>query len=234
MSTSVLTFFSLAVETELFFKVETFLFPLAGAEELFVSFMIIRENVFCLGGNRDHVPACLCHMLYCIARSEEYNLAFFVAKRMEFFTKQARLLLPYGMLLTHLFDHVMFENPELSNDSYILYDRVMYPLTAQQERKTRKDYGTKRGRPSTSTSFSSAFGQPSSSYHIDDDNDENNEGTSRASTPSPTRFVNSLSNDIPQVFSNPPHIDQNIEAFYTRQIEILNVKSNCEMSNRVA
>ncbi|GJW53230.1 hypothetical protein Tco_0097315 [Tanacetum coccineum] len=26
---------------------------------------IIRENVFCLGGNRDHVPACLCFMLYC-------------------------------------------------------------------------------------------------------------------------------------------------------------------------
>ncbi|GJS04164.1 copia protein [Tanacetum coccineum] len=24
---------------------------------------IIRENVFCLGGNRDHVPACLCYML---------------------------------------------------------------------------------------------------------------------------------------------------------------------------
>ncbi|GKF60161.1 hypothetical protein Tco_0176947 [Tanacetum coccineum] len=22
---------------------------------------IIRENVFCLGGNRDHVPACLCY-----------------------------------------------------------------------------------------------------------------------------------------------------------------------------
>ncbi|GKD77463.1 hypothetical protein Tco_1340084 [Tanacetum coccineum] len=29
---------------------------------------IIRENIFSLGGNRDHVPACLCQMLYCIAR----------------------------------------------------------------------------------------------------------------------------------------------------------------------
>ncbi|GJS98420.1 hypothetical protein Tco_0819590 [Tanacetum coccineum] len=105
---------------------------------------------------------------------------------------------------------------QLSNDNYILYDRVMYPLTAQQERKTRKDYGTKRGRPSSSTSSSSAFGQPSSSHHIDDDNDGNDEGTSRASTPCPTRFVNSLSNAIPQVFSNPPHIDLNMEAFYTR------------------
>ncbi|GKD00825.1 hypothetical protein Tco_1171099 [Tanacetum coccineum] len=81
---------------------------------------IIRENVFCLGGNRDHVSVCLCHMLYCIAS-------------------------------------------------------VIYPLTAQQERKTRKDYGTKRGLPSTSSSSSSAFGQPFSSHHIDDDNDGNDE-----------------------------------------------------------
>ncbi|GJY67197.1 hypothetical protein Tco_0469435 [Tanacetum coccineum] len=175
---------------------------------------IINENVFCLGDNRDYVLACLCHMLYCIARSEQYNIAFFVAKPMEFVTKKTRLILPYGMLLTHLFNHVMSENPELSNDSY-----VMYPLIAQQERKTRRDYGTKIGRPSTSATSSSAFGQPSSSYHIDDDNDGNDKGTSHASTPSPTRFVNSLSNDIPKVFSNLPNIDPNMEIFYTRQEE---------------
>ncbi|GJS04014.1 pentatricopeptide repeat-containing protein [Tanacetum coccineum] len=95
---------------------------------------IIRENVFCVGGNRDHVPACLCHMLYCIAS--------------------------HGVL----------------DDYYDLHDRVMYPLTAQQERKTRKDYGTKRGRHSTSSS--SAFSQPSSSHLNNDDNDGNDEGTS--------------------------------------------------------
>ncbi|GKB10995.1 hypothetical protein Tco_0844918 [Tanacetum coccineum] len=85
---------------------------------------------------------------------------------------------------------------------------------------TRKDYGTRRGRYSTSSSFS--FGQPSSSHPNDDDNDENDKGTSRASTPSPTRFVNSLSNDIPQIFSNPPNVDLNMEAFYSHQTRILN------------
>nr|GEY22290.1 retrovirus-related Pol polyprotein from transposon TNT 1-94 [Tanacetum cinerariifolium] len=44
---------------------------------------IIRENVFCLGVNRDHVPACLCYMLYCVANFEKFNLAYFMAKRME-------------------------------------------------------------------------------------------------------------------------------------------------------
>ncbi|GJT38140.1 hypothetical protein Tco_0938005 [Tanacetum coccineum] len=181
---------------------------------------IIWENVFCLGGNWDHVPACLCYMLYCIARSEKFNLSFFIAKRMEFVNKHVRLILPYGMLLTRLFKFVMGESPELFIESYVLYDRVMYPLTAQQERKTRKDYRTKRGRHFISSS--STFGKPSSSHLNDDDDDGNDEGTSRASTPSSTRFVNSLSNDIPRVFSNPPNIDPNMEPFYTRQTEILN------------
>ncbi|GJZ94703.1 hypothetical protein Tco_0666906 [Tanacetum coccineum] len=156
---------------------------------------IIRENVFCLGVNRDHVPAYLHYMLNCGSKSERFNLAFFIAERMEFVTKQARLILPYGMLLTRLFKYVMSESPELFNESYVLYDRVMYPLTAQQERKTRKDYGTKRGRHSTSSS--SAFDHPSSSHLNDDGDDENDDGTSRASTPSLTQFVNSLINEVP-------------------------------------
>ncbi|GKC37295.1 hypothetical protein Tco_1049679 [Tanacetum coccineum] len=142
---------------------------------------------------------------------------------MEFVTKQVRLILPYGMLLTRLFKYVMSESPELFNESYVLCDCVMYPLVAQQERKTRKDYGPKRGLHSTSSS--SAFDQPSSSHLNDDDDDDddgNYEGTSRASTPSPTHFVNSLTNKVPRVFENPPNVEPGMEQFYTRQIEILN------------
>ncbi|GKF51514.1 hypothetical protein Tco_0147981 [Tanacetum coccineum] len=158
-------------------------------------------------------------MLYCVVHSEKFNLAYFMAKRMEWVTKQKRLILPYGMLLTRLFKFVMNENQELKNESYVLYDRVMNPLTAQQERKTRKDFGMRRGHHSTSSSF--AFGQPSSS-HLNDDDDGNDEGTSRASTPSPIRYVNSLTNAVPQVFQNPPNVDPHLEPFYNRQTEIIN------------
>nr|GEW05268.1 retrovirus-related Pol polyprotein from transposon TNT 1-94 [Tanacetum cinerariifolium] len=153
---------------------------------------IIRENVFCLGGNRDHVPACLCYMLYCVANSKKFNLAYFMTKRMEWVTKQAKLILPYGMLLTCLFDFIIDENPKLTNKSYVLYDRVMNPLAAQLERKPRKDRGTRRGLHSTS---SSTFNEPSSS-HLNNDDDGNNEGTSCASTPSPIRYVYSLTNKV--------------------------------------
>ncbi|GKF44519.1 hypothetical protein Tco_0131071, partial [Tanacetum coccineum] len=32
---------------------------------------LIRENVFGLGGHRDHLPACLAHMLYCVVAEEQ-------------------------------------------------------------------------------------------------------------------------------------------------------------------
>ncbi|GJY91489.1 hypothetical protein Tco_0506685 [Tanacetum coccineum] len=143
-----------------------------------------------------------------------------MAKRMEWVTKQARLILPYGMLLARLFKFIMNEYPELYNESYVLYDRVMNPLASQLERKTRKDCGTRRGRHYTS---SSTFDQPSSSHLNDDDDDDgNDEGTSRASTPSPIRYVNSLTNEVPQIFQNPPDIDPDLEPLYTRQTEIIN------------
>ncbi|GJW46023.1 hypothetical protein Tco_0077669 [Tanacetum coccineum] len=104
---------------------------------------------------------------------------------------------------------IISKSPELLNQSYVLYDRVMNPLTAQQERKTRKDRGIRRGRHSTSSS--SDFDQPSSS-HLNDDDDGNDEGTSCVSTLSPIRYVNS------------PNIDPHLEPFYTRQTEIISLQ----------
>ncbi|GJR71027.1 hypothetical protein Tco_0017092 [Tanacetum coccineum] len=188
---------------------------------------IIRENVFCLGGNRDHVPNCLCHMLYCIATSTRYNLAFFILKRMEAIRCQSKVNLPYGMLLTRLFKHIVSNSPELSDDHYILCDCVMCPLAPHYERKTRADHGMKRCRQSNSASSSSVFIYTSPSHHLDDNDDENEKDTSRASTSSPSQFVNSLSNVVPQVFETPPHENQ---TKHTYQTQIINPKVNTEMS----
>ncbi|GJZ55862.1 hypothetical protein Tco_0611055 [Tanacetum coccineum] len=65
---------------------------------------IIRENVFCLGGNQDHVSACLCFMLYCVIHSERFNLAYYMAKRIEWVTKQDRTDLhnDFGLISTKI------------------------------------------------------------------------------------------------------------------------------------
>ncbi|GJY16341.1 hypothetical protein Tco_0386763 [Tanacetum coccineum] len=91
----------------------------------------------------------------------------------------------------------MNEYPKLNNESYVLYDRVMTPLAVQLERKPRRDHGMRRGRHSTSSSF--AFDQLSSSHINNDDDDGNDEGTSGASTPPLIHYVNSLTNQVPQL-----------------------------------
>ncbi|GKC45910.1 hypothetical protein Tco_1063632 [Tanacetum coccineum] len=135
------------------------------------------------------------------------------------------------MLLTRLFKYVISESPEFSNDRYFLCDRVMYPLTAQQERNTRKDYGMRRGRPSTSSS--SAFGQPSSSPAIDDDNDGNNEGTCVQSLIPPLILSIRCQMTFLKSFPIYPTLTQTWKPSLLVKPKSSTVKSNCEMSNVV-
>ncbi|GJR41913.1 hypothetical protein Tco_1310016 [Tanacetum coccineum] len=147
---------------------------------------IIRENAICLGGHKDHVSACLCHMLYCIETSTRYNLAFFVLKRMEKTRSKPKELLPYGMLLTRLFKHVVSVFPELAIDRYISHDRVMHPLAPHYERKTRSDRGKKRPRESNASSSSTTLNHPSSSHPLDDPIDENDDESFHSNPSSPS------------------------------------------------
>nr|GEW45919.1 copia protein [Tanacetum cinerariifolium] len=90
------------------------------------------------------------------------------------------------------------ESLELINESYILYDCVMNPFTAHQERKTRMDRGMRRGRHSTS-SFS-AIDQPYSSYFHDDGNE------SKPQSSPPT------SNDTPSPQSSNPFLENMMDS----------------------
>ncbi|GJT11508.1 hypothetical protein Tco_0858550 [Tanacetum coccineum] len=84
-------------------------------------------------------------------------------------------LLPYGMLLTRLFKHVLSVFLELAIDHYLSHDRVMHPLSPHYEQKTRLDHGKKRPRDSNASSSSTTLNHPSSSRPLDDIVDENDE-----------------------------------------------------------
>ncbi|GJS40941.1 hypothetical protein Tco_0565984 [Tanacetum coccineum] len=110
---------------------------------------LIRENVFGLGGHRDHLPACLAHMLYCVVAEEQYNLAYFFVKRIECARANPTANLPYGMFLTRLYRHIMEAYPHLDNGIYDIVDRVMRPLALKQTRSTpRSDLGKAQSVPS--------------------------------------------------------------------------------------
>nr|GEX87999.1 hypothetical protein [Tanacetum cinerariifolium] len=105
---------------------------------------LIRENVFRLAGNRDHLLACLAHMLYCIVAEEQYNLAYFFVKRIECAQSNLTFNLPYGMFLTRLYQHIIEHYPHLDNGIYIVVDLVMRPLALKQTRKPQSDRGKAR------------------------------------------------------------------------------------------
>ncbi|GJZ73170.1 hypothetical protein Tco_0637316 [Tanacetum coccineum] len=83
---------------------------------------LIRENVFGLGGHRDHLPACLAHMLYCVVIEEQCNLAYFFVKRIQCARATSTANLPYGIFLTRLYRHVMETYPHLDNGIYDIVD----------------------------------------------------------------------------------------------------------------
>nr|GFA67748.1 ribosomal protein L7Ae/L30e/S12e/Gadd45 [Tanacetum cinerariifolium] len=177
---------------------------------------LIRENVFGLGGHRDHLLACLAHMLYCVVAKEQYNLAYFFVKRLECSNATPTANLPYGMFLTRLYRYVMETYPHLENGIYDIVERVMRPFALRQTRRPRSD----RGKARHSVSSSSSYHQGTLSHQYDDDDVK----TSRASTTSPTTYLNSLHPLDYQNYHVPSSFEQTDETLFTRQTTLLNQK----------
>nr|GEU88222.1 copia protein [Tanacetum cinerariifolium] len=181
---------------------------------------IIHENAICLGVHKDHVLACLCYMLYFIESSTPYNLAFFILKRMEKTQNKPKELLPYGMLLTRLFKHVVSVFPKLAIDHYILHDRFINPLAPYYERKTRLDHGKKRPRESNASSSSTTVNHTSSSYPLDDTIDENDDESFHSNSSSQSQNVSSSSNVALRVRQNTPHEIHNLNTYLFETINL--------------
>ncbi|GKF64590.1 hypothetical protein Tco_0188038, partial [Tanacetum coccineum] len=80
-----------------------------------------------------------------------------------------------------------------------------------------------RGKARHSVSSSSSHHQDTSSHqHDDDDDDDDNVQTSRASTPSPTTYLNSLDPLNYQNYQMPSASKQTDKTLFERQIVLLN------------
>ncbi|GJZ28645.1 hypothetical protein Tco_0573292, partial [Tanacetum coccineum] len=176
---------------------------------------LICENVFGLGGHRDHLSASLAHMLYCIVAKEQYNLAYFFVKRIECTQATSTANIPYGMFLTRLYRRVMEHYPHLDNGIYNVVDRVMHPLALKQTQKPQSD----RGKARHSVSSTSTHHNYGSSSHQGDDEDY---GASRASTPYPTTHLNSLRLLNYQRYDIPTCYQQDDDLLFEGQTVLLN------------
>ncbi|GJX12559.1 hypothetical protein Tco_0204317 [Tanacetum coccineum] len=129
-------------------------------------------------------------------------------------------LLPYGMLLTRLFKHVVFVFPELAIDHYISHDRVMHLLAPYYERKMRSNDGKKRPHESNASSSSTTLNYPSSSRPLDDTIDVNDDESFHSNSSFPSQNVSSLSNVVPRVRQNPPHESYNLNTYLSETINL--------------
>ncbi|GJS06061.1 hypothetical protein Tco_0362857 [Tanacetum coccineum] len=124
--------------------------------------------------------------------------------------------LPYGMFLTCLFRHVIEPYPHLDNGIYDVVERVIRSLALKQTQKPQSDCG--KARHSVS-STSTHHNRGSSSHQGDDDEDD---GASRASTPFPITYLNSLKPLNYQRYDIPTSSEQNDDLLFERQTELLN------------
>nr|GEW16288.1 zf-CCHC domain-containing protein/UBN2 domain-containing protein [Tanacetum cinerariifolium] len=106
--------------------------------------------------------------------------------------------------------------PHFYNDIYDIFERVMRPLTLKQTRRPQSD----RGKAHHSVSSSSSHHQGISSHQHEDDDDDVE--TSRASTPSPTIYLNSLDPLNYQNYQMPSFFKQTNETLFERQTTLLN------------
>nr|GEV51005.1 ribosomal protein L7Ae/L30e/S12e/Gadd45 [Tanacetum cinerariifolium] len=177
---------------------------------------LIRENVFRLGGHRDHLPASVTHMLYCIVTEEQYNLSYFFVKRSKCARVTSTANLPYDMFLTCLYRHIMKHYPHLDNGIYNVVEQVMHPLAIKQTQKPQSDHGKAHH---SISSTSARHNYRSSSHQGDDDEDD---GASHASTPSPTTYLNFLRPLNYQRYDIPTSSQQDDDLLFERQTVLFN------------
>ncbi|GJS55284.1 hypothetical protein Tco_0628646 [Tanacetum coccineum] len=115
---------------------------------------------------------------------------------MEKTRNKPKKLLPYGMLLTKLFKHVM----SVSHDA----------IGSWQERP----------RDSNDSSSSTTLNHPSSSRPLDDNIDENDKELFHSKSSSPSQNVSSSSNDISKVRQNPTHESQYLNTYLSETINL--------------
>nr|GEX91833.1 synaptobrevin, longin-like domain protein [Tanacetum cinerariifolium] len=146
----------------------------------------------------------------------QYNLAYFFVKSIKSARATPKAHLPYGMFLTRLFRHVMEHHPHLDNGVYDVVERAMRPLALTQARQPRSDREKARHFISSTSAHHSCG---SLSRQEDDDKDD---GASRASAPSPTTYLNSFKPLNYQQYEIPSPSEQSDDLLFKRQTELLN------------
>ncbi|GJY74185.1 retrovirus-related pol polyprotein from transposon TNT 1-94, partial [Tanacetum coccineum] len=118
--------------------------------------LFFRENFFCSLGKKNKVNACTAYMLYYLTIKRKFNFTSMLICRMEEVKNKQDGPMPFAMLLTRLYNHILQTNPQaiVPLARFTLHEHVMDPLDIS--RNPSKEKGKKTASPSIISSSSSS------------------------------------------------------------------------------
>ncbi|GJS28054.1 hypothetical protein Tco_0488674 [Tanacetum coccineum] len=92
--------------------------------------LFFKENFFCSIDKRNKVKACTAYMLYNLNIGRKFNFTSMIIYIMEEVIKKCKGPMPFAMLLTGLFNHILETNPQAIDRParYTFHECVMDPL----------------------------------------------------------------------------------------------------------
>nr|GEY49161.1 hypothetical protein [Tanacetum cinerariifolium] len=92
--------------------------------------LFFRKYFFCSLGKRNKVNACTAYMLYYLTIKRKFNFTSMLIYRMEEVKNNQDGLMPFAMLLTRLYNHILQTNPQsiVSLARFTFHEHVMDPL----------------------------------------------------------------------------------------------------------
>ncbi|GJR10902.1 hypothetical protein Tco_0793554 [Tanacetum coccineum] len=118
--------------------------------------LFFRENFFCSIGKRNKVNVCTAYMLYYFTIRRKFNLTLMIIYRMEEVINKRDGPMPFAMLLTRLYNHILQTNPQtiVPIARFTFHEHVMDPLDISSNPS--KEKGKKIASPSVTSSSSSS------------------------------------------------------------------------------
>ncbi|GKE36380.1 hypothetical protein Tco_1459785 [Tanacetum coccineum] len=118
--------------------------------------LFFRENFFCSLGKRNKVNACTAYKLYYLTIKKKFNFTSILIYRMEEVKNKQDGPMPFAMLLTSLYNHILQTNPQaiIPLARFTFHEHVMDPLDIS--RNPNKEKGKKIVSSSVISSSSSS------------------------------------------------------------------------------
>ncbi|GJT26178.1 hypothetical protein Tco_0906453 [Tanacetum coccineum] len=118
--------------------------------------LFFKENFFCSIDKRTKVKACTAYMLYYLTIGRKLNFTLMIIYRMEEAINKRKGPMPFSMLLTHLYIHILTTNPQavILIARFTFHEHVMNPLDIS--RNPIKENGKKIASPLVISSSSSS------------------------------------------------------------------------------